>query len=106
TFNNIKGRIFELDPKQVGDPHVLAGQNFLRDASGVLSAFGTDIISYTRLDDVNNIRTVRVEDKIFLLTTNAVLQYDTDTQQYYPIFVFEEAVQGNRPTPWSHALVG
>ena len=104
TFERqFKGILPALDRRQPIDKFVLDGQNFLVDAEGPFSAFGSEFVSYAHFRNPENDRTFRVGNDIFLFTESAVLRFDTNSELYYPVFVFPV---NNTNFPWSQATVG
>lgn len=103
VYRQFKGYIPALDRRQVADPFVLTGRNFLLDAEGPHAAFGSDLITYERIANAWLSDTFRVQNEIFLFTTNAVFTYDVLVQTFIPVFTFPENIQ---EYPWTHALVG
>jgi len=102
--NTFRGLLPAIDRRQVERPFVMDGKNFLVDAEGPFSAFGTEFASYTRIRADGNITTFRVEGQIFIFTNNAVLSYDFDSQLFQPEFVFTSQAKAVRR--WYHAFVG
>lgn len=99
----LKGLIPALDNRQRGEKGILAGKNFMLDAEGPYSAFGTDLITYQKIANPKGNATFRVEDDIFHFTQGAVLAYDSNAGYYYPVFTFTDS---GDIFPWSHAVVG
>lgn len=105
TFlNQVAGIFPALDRRQVNKPFVLDGQNFLVDAEGPFSAFGTQLVTYSLINDPEFAQTFRVNAKIFLFTADAIFEFDAKSDLYFPRFVF--ASPANEIFPWSQALVG
>lgn len=98
-----KGILPALDRRQPTDKFVLDGQNFLIDAEGPYSAFGTQIVTQSRIRNPEDANTFRVQTENFLFTADAVLKYDTVSGIFYPIFTFPI---NNTDFPWSQAVVG
>ncbi len=98
-----KGIIPALDRRQPTDKFVLEGQNFLVDAEGPYSAFGTQLVTPAQIRNPEDADTFRVGNEIFLFTADAVLRFDTNSGLYYPIFTFP---LNNTNFPWSQAVVG
>lgn len=99
----IKGLLPALDRRQVPELFVLDGQNFLVDAEGPFSAFGSELVTKERIANPQFADTFRVEGRIFLLTQSAVLELDTTSHLYWPRFTFPSATA---EFPWSRAVVG
>lgn len=103
--NQIKGLVPALDRKQVGAPFVVDGRNFLVDAEGPHSAFGSQFLTYDRLVDSAFSQSLKLTNTLSVVfVSNAVLKYDVISQKYYSIFNFTPPTED--PYPWSHALVG
>ncbi len=98
-----KGLLLALDRRQPTDKFVLDGQNFLVDAEGPHSAFGTQIVTPAQIRNPEDADTFRVQNEVFLFTADAVLKFDTNSGLYYPIFTFPV---NNTDFPWSQAVVG
>ncbi len=99
----IRGLILAQDNRQVPDKFVVDGKNFLVNAKGPFSAFGSILITYEQLENAHLFKTFRVQNKIFLFGTNAVFAYDTVSQLYLPLYTFTENLAAY---PWTTALVG
>ncbi len=106
TYNQFKGLLFVLDPKQVPEPHITSGTNFLIDAAGPYSAFGSSIVTHEGLAMSDNVATFRVLDYTLIFTENAILRYDTILQMFFPVFVFDPIPTEVTRAPWFEALVG
>lgn len=100
----VRGYTPALDRRQIPEPSVVDGKNFLIDAEGPYSAFGTRIPTYARLLDTALAASFRVSGEQFYFVDNGVLQYDYTTALFYPVLVF--ASPSSDIFPWSHALVG
>lgn len=98
-----KGLIEALDPRQLAEIGILDGANFLLDAEGPYSAFGSNLITHQKISAPRNNRTFRVGADIFQFTTGAVLAYDSTAGYYYPVFTFTDS---GDVAPWFHAIVG
>lgn len=98
-----KGILPALDRRQPVEKFVLDGRNFLVDAEGPYSAFGSDLITYEQIANSAHAYTHRVQNEIFLFTDGAVFQYDTTAQVFYPIIVYALNTQ---EYPWTHTVVG
>ena len=94
-----------LDPKQITEPYVVDGENYLVDAEGPYSAFGNTIINYTRLEGSDFYYSFEVGDEFFLFTDEAVLRYNENALSYYPAYIYETA-DATQKWPWTHARVG
>lgn len=92
-----------LDARQVEEVNVLNGRNFLIDAEGPYSAFGTDLITYQKIAEPEGNATFRVDGEIFHFTAGAVLAYDSVAGYYYPLITFTD---DGSIAPWFHTIVG
>lgn len=102
-IRQIKGVIPALDRRQPVDKFVLTGRNFLVDAEGPFAAFSSELITVSQIRNPEAAETFRVGNEIFLFTADAVLQFDANSELYYPIFTFP---LNNTAFPWSQATVG
>lgn len=98
-----KGLLPALDRRQPTDKFVLDGRNFLVDAEGPYSAFGSEHITHEVLRNPEDAATFRIGAEIVLFTAAAVLKFDTVSELYYPVFIFPPNTTN---FPWTHALVG
>lgn len=94
-----------LDRKQVQEPYVVEGENYLVDAEGPYSAFGNAIINYTRLEGSEDLYSFEVNEEFFLFHDELVLRYDANYRSYYPAYIYETA-DASQKWPWTSALVG
>lgn len=100
----VKGLVLGIDDRQSPEIHVLDGANFLVNAEGPFSAFGSQFVTYEKIININDVATFTIEsDKTFVFTSNAVLQLDALSQKYFVVFSFPEVTDD---FPWSFALVG
>ncbi len=102
NFTAFKGFI-PIDARKVDQPHVVNGENFLLNADGIYSAFGSDIISYERFENPELIETFNIEDDNFIFTKGGIWGYDATADIYFPKFLFTDA---GDTAPWSEAFVG
>lgn len=102
-LNKILGLNRTQDPKQFPAPSVITGKNFLVDAQGPISAFGTELVSEEVLANPENCQTFRVDEGIFIASTGVILAYNEDSQVYYPKFQFTDA---DELYPWTCTLCG
>lgn len=100
----IKGLVPALESKQIDKPFCMfqTSKNFLIDLKGPYAAFSNRILFYDYLTNPNLSQTVRLLGNSIILTVGAVLQYDTASGRYYPVFLFPD--QG-LTWPWSFAEV-
>lgn len=98
-----KGLLPALDRRQPTDKFVLDGQNFLVDAKGPYSAFGSIHPTHTVLRNPLNAATFRIANEIVLFTSDTVLKFNTVSQLYYPVFIFP---LNTTDFPWSQSVVG
>jgi len=105
TFENqFRGLIPALDRRQLVDKFILDGQNFLLDAEGPFSAFGSQLVTYEKIRSPEFAQTFRVGAKLFLLTIDAIFEFDENSHLYFPRFIF--STPADAIFPWSTALVG
>lgn len=98
-----KGLLPALDRRQPVDKFVLNGNNFLVDAEGPYSAFGSSHITHELVRNPESADTFRIGAEILLFTASEVLKFDTNSELYYPVYTFTENTTN---FPWSHAIVG
>lgn len=102
----IKGLVLALDPRQVPTLHVLEGQNFLVGAEGPYAAFGSQYLTYERIEDFDDLNVFEI-DKIqtsFIFISSGVLAYDQTSQRYYVAMLFSQ--RATEVFPWTMAFVG
>ncbi len=101
----IKGLLPLIDPKRVGAPFVISGQNFAVDADGPVTAFAREEILHMELVQPKGIQSFRIksESTSYIFTTSELLKYDDATRQLYPLLTFTTQTTY---FPWSHAVVG
>ena len=93
-----------IDPRRTGQAHVIQGSNFIFDVDGPKSWFGSDIRGYGKLVDGLGIQSFRVEDRSFIFTQNAVLEFDETMRLYRVLYEFASSVV--TAYPWTTAFVG
>ncbi len=98
-----KGLLPALDRRQPTDRFVLTGQNFLVDAEGPYSAFGTQIITPAQIRNADQINTFRVGTESVIFTDKAVLKFNTISGIFFPVVTY---ASNNTEFPWSQAIVG
>ncbi len=103
-IRQFKGILPALDVRQVTEKLVLDGQNFLVDAQGPFSAFGSELVTFEHIENPELAKTFRVGAEIFLFTTTAVLKYNSTSGVFFPIYIFPTVL--NSPYPWYRATVG
>ena len=99
----IKGLLPALEPKQLDQPFIVNGRNFILDFKGPKSYFYSKIITYEKIINPGHIQTFRIEDEIVIFVSGAVVKFDYDSQRYYPILTFTDS---DEDWPWSMAEVG
>lgn len=102
-LRQIKGLIPALDPRVIGEPHVMEGTNFAMGLQGPYSAFGSSFAQYELIRLGETFETFRVEGEIFGFQEGATLAYNTENDFFYPVHVFTSA---GIKWPWSMARVG
>jgi len=100
---SVKGLIPALDRRQVADPFVMDGENFLVDAEGPYSAFGGELLVNKPMGEFLGCQTFHVENNTVVATKSAFMVFDTTSLRFYPIFTFT-ALTDN--WVWSMAKVG
>lgn len=100
----VRGFTPALDRRQIPEPSVVAGKNFLIDAEGPYSAFGNRLPTYARVEAPELAASFRISGELFLLVNTGVLKYDTAAAAFYPVLVF--ANPSAEVFPWSYAVVG
>ncbi len=98
-----KGLLPALDRRQPTDKFVLDGQNFLVDAEGPYSAFGTTIVTPSQIRNPEVINTFRIGIENVLFTLTAIMKFDTVSGIFYPGLPL---TANNTDFPWSQAVVG
>ncbi len=102
-----KGLLPALDRRQPTDKFVLDGQNFLVDAEGPYSAFGTKIVTASQIRNPEQINTFRIGTEAFIFTPEAILKFDTVSGIFYPVSIFGGVgIPFTDDFPWSQAIVG
>lgn len=102
-FTQFEGLLPALDPRQVTKPFVVEGRNFIVDAEGPISSFGSNFASYARLADPINQQSMRVGNEVFQAQNEGFWGYDITSQAFYPLFITTPV---NDIFPWSQAYVG
>ena len=112
---SVDGLVLALDPKKLEQVVTLDGKNFLLDADGPRSAFGTDG-TYRNIEDSEFVKSIKLGNEQFYfahtttdsLSTCAVYKLDWSIRQW--VYQFEMPQQyfsaARKKYPWSHALVG
>lgn len=104
AVRQIKGLVLVVDPRQVTQPHVVRGRNFMVDVEGPYSTFGSELVSYATIKDIERAQEYEVDGHIVIFTDVAIFQYHEEAHIFYPIFVFPEIYDDT--FPWTMAFVG
>jgi hypothetical protein len=103
VVNKFRGLLPALDRRQVQEPFVLDGSNFLMSLQGPTSAFGSRFYSYKRISHPEILQPIFINDDVFIFTENAVYHDDLTLQTFAPSYTFPENLTA---WPWSVAFVG
>lgn len=104
-YRQFKGLIPLIDRRRIEEPYVVAGDNFLVDADGPVSAFARSWVLYNAIDDARAHQTLKSIDEqdTYHFASNAICLYDTDSRQLYPVYVHTTRVAFY---PWTRAVCG
>lgn len=104
-YRQFEGLIPLIDRRRVEDPYVVDGENFLVDADGPLSAFARSWVLYHAIDNARAYQTLKTIDEqdTYHFVSNAILRYDVDSRQFYPVYVHAARVAFY---PWTRAVCG
>jgi len=105
---DIQGLLLALDARQVEKPLIINGKNFLFDAEGPFSGFGTTLSSFINITDPEYFFTFKVLDKnnvtiVLYFTETVVYQHDLTSMVFRPLFTY---VNDGKIGPWSASKVG
>lgn len=103
--NIFRGHFPNIDRKRLVEPGVIDGQNFIIDLDGPVSFFGKQWLTFQDIDDSRGVQILKDEnlDDKYIMGADAILQYDHDSRQIFP--VFRHRLRGDF-WPWTCALVG
>lgn len=95
------------DAKQLADPSVVDGKNFMPSVSGYKSSFGTDVLTDRKLD-----KELLLNSQIFSLNEEAlvicnrygIMQFDESSEGWY--YLVKASSELTSSSPWSVAYVG
>ena len=102
--NKLKGFIPAIDRRQSVERFVMEGENFLVNARGPYSTFGSRIVVYNRLVDPQYAQTFRIGTVIIFATSQGFYSYDDVVQQYFYNYILD--TPATEEYPWSMAFVG
>lgn len=112
---SVDGLVLALDPKKLETVVTLEGKNFLLDADGPRSAFGTSD-THRRIFDSEFVKSIKLGTEQFYFAHNSTDSFSTcrvyklDWPNRQWIYQFEMPQQGfsaeRKKQPWSSALVG
>lgn len=104
-YRQFKGLVPLIDRRRIEDPYVVDGDNFLVDADGPLSAFARSWILQHAIDEPRAYQTLKTIDEqdTYHFASNAILRYDVDSRQFYPVYVHTARVAFY---PWTRAVCG
>lgn len=103
AMSKFNGLLPVLDRRRVQEPFCLDGRNFYVDVDGPVSGFGRRQILFANVADPTYIQDVYSEDVGFIISKDAIFQWDEDNSELIPIYTFTALAQ---PWPWSHVYVG
>lgn len=101
--NKFKGLVPALDRRQVPEPFVIDGRNFLFTTQGPASVFGRRCYSYTKIQHPEVFQSIVSNDRFFIFLDNCILFDDLTLDTFVPSFSFP---QNLTMFPWSSAFVG
>lgn len=100
----IGGLTLGIDRRQLSQPSVVEGRNFIRDIKGPRSYFAARLFSINKINDARNAQTVRIGGVNHLITSTALYAYDDDAGRFYPIYDFP-VNYSEAAWPWSVAFL-
>lgn len=95
------------DAKQLAEPSVVGGKNFMPTTSGYKSAFGSDVLTDRYLDPkllLNAQAFSLAEDAFVICNRYGILRYDESSEGFYYLVKSENLLTSSYP--WSVAYVG
>lgn len=101
----VKGLAPIVDPKQLGETRVVAGRNFMVDAKGPYSAFGSSLLTYDLLNDGPIVQTHEIADETFYFTDGGVFVFDRGSKRFRNFVRFFNLTACPK-CPYSFAYVG
>lgn len=99
----VDGLLPALDRRVVGKPFAVEGRNFLWDAKGPYSGFGSVYISHREIERPELAQTFRINDDILMFTVDSIREYDPVSDTFWPRFTY---TPNETEYPWSSAFVG
>jgi len=96
-----------LDAKQLAEPAVVDGKNFMPTTSGYKSAFGSDVLTDRPLSPkllLNSQPFNLAEDALVICNLYGIMRYDEETEGWYYLVKVNEPL--TTEYPWSVAYVG
>lgn len=102
----VKGLIPLVDRKQIVEPYVVAGKNFVVTAQGPVSALGREIVSYKGINNPENIQFFEVSETVesFICTDEGIFRLDTETTKLVCLHKFTFRLDSQYP--FTKAAVG
>ncbi len=98
------GLVLGIDRRQVAEPSVLDGRNFIVSAKGPKSSFANEFLTYQKLPNGVNVDVFDLDTEFLFFTDSAVYEYFPDSQAFVPRYVLSTPATDN--FPWSAAFVG
>ena len=92
-----------LDVKQLPEVSVLNGQNFLLDAKGPFSTFGSVGVTGCAVRQAEYLESYKIDTFMIIMYLGLAFKYDANAAILYPVFSFTD---NGDLFPWSHAAVG
>lgn len=95
------------DAKQLAEPAIIDGKNFMPTTSGYKSAFGSDVLTDRLLNPrllLNSQPFNLAEDTLVLCNLYGIMRYDVETEGWY--YLVKSDTPLTNEYPWSVAYVG
>lgn len=95
------------DAKQLAEPSVVGGKNFMPTTSGYKSSFGSDVLTDRYLDPkllLNSQAFSLAEDAFVICNRYGIMRYDVSSEGFYYLVKSENQLTSSYP--WSVAYVG